>query len=149
MKRLFRSLILFLLGASSIGCIAGEEGDVGRVDFSLTGPAADIIEIRYISLFALSIVQPDLICEEVLSGDRDPISQNFESIVASEYTTITPGTNEITMSFRGIPSGDRTIIVEAYSGGGGRLYLGCGQTLIETGRTAAVDIAMVEDQLQP
>lgn len=141
-------MLLCLVVSAMTGCLAEEPRDVGRVGVALTAPAADATEIRSLGLFAISTVSPDFECASFLENAVDPIAQSPEALVAVEYVDISAGSSEVPFSFHGIPIGDRSIIVEAYDGGGGRLFMGCEQVLIEKGRTTTVSITMVEDPLQ-
>lgn len=145
--RLWASLVTALLIAS--GCVGGE-GDrefSGRLGLALIAPAADATEVRSLGLYALSVVSPELECSEYLDGTVDPISQRPEALVAVDYVDIPTGSNEVPFSFRGIPAGDRSIIVEAYDSGDSRIFMGCAQTLVEEDRTVSLEITMVEDEL--
>ncbi len=145
LARALAGAILLVFSAS--GCVGDAAGGAtGFLGLELTAPAADIGEIRSLGLFAISIVPPEFECSDYTSGARDPISQTPENLVAVEYVDLLEGASEVGLSFSGIPVGDSSIIVEAYDGGGGRVFLGCGRARgVEEGRATALTIDMVDD----
>ena len=68
-----------------------------------------------------------------------------ETLVAVDYIDIAQGEDGYPVSFRGVPVGNLSIIVEAYDGGGSRIFMGCEQGLVEAGRTTPLEMTMLED----
>jgi hypothetical protein len=145
-----KAVIIAALGLIALGGCAEDNGrDIGTLGIALTAPAADVGEIRSLGLYAVALVSPEFECSDYLSREVDPISRDPEALVAVDYVDVPQGSSEVPFSFRGVPIGERSIVVEAYDGGGGRLFMGCEQTLIEEGRTAIISILMVEDPIVP
>lgn len=146
MMRKARFLGLCVIAILSLGCQSETSDETSsRLGVALTMPTADVGEVRSFGLFAINLVEPEFDCESYRIGEHDPISQTPESLVAVDYIDITRGEDDYPVSFRGVPVGELSILVEAYDGGGSRIFMGCEQGLVEAGRTTPIEMAMVED----
>ena len=141
-------LVVSALVFSFYGCIGDveEDQDVGRLGVALTMPLADVSEVRSFGLYALNVVEPEFDCDQYLANESDPISESStEALVALYMFDVAQGQDNYPVSFRGVPEGRVSIIVEGYDSRGSRIFMGCGQCLVEAGRTTPLDITMVED----
>lgn len=136
-------LVVVALGASCLNESSNET--TSRLGVALTMPMADVGEVRSFGLFAVTLIEPEFDCDSYRAGEYDPIAQSPESLVAVDYVDITRGEDNYPVSFRGVPTGELSILVEAYDGGGSRIFLGCEQALVEAGRTTPIDMTMAED----
>ena len=144
-ERIWQPVLGVLLFAV-VSCVGvPEEGETGRLGLGLTMPTAEIGEIRSIGLFALQLRPPEFECPDYEEGTVDPIASIPESLVAVDYVDLAQASSGDTVSFRGVPTGELSIIVEAYDGGGTRIFMGCGQALVEVGRTTPIEVTLVED----
>lgn len=146
MVQMTRTAGLCVVAIHLMGCW-GDTGaeTVSRLGVALTLPTADVGEVRSFGLFAINLVEPEFDCDSYRTGEGDPISRTPESLVAVDYIDITQGEDNYPVSFRGVPVGELSILVEAYDGGGSRIFLGCEQGLVEAGRTTPLEITMVDD----
>lgn len=140
-------MCLLMLGVAFSACSDRDTEPAGPLRLGLNLPLAEFSEVRSLGLFALSAVPPELECRPYLEGQLDPLAELPGHLVASELTEVSPEGGEISLSFRDIPTGERTILVECYDSGGSRIFVGCGQTTIEAGRASELLIEVVEDRL--
>lgn len=138
-----------MLVALGAGCSPPDDLGTGRLAMGLTMPQADVGEVRSLGLFILTLVSPELECEDFYSGVADPIAQHPEAVQAVDFVNVQVGVEETSLTRRDIPVGEKTVIVEAYDGGGGRIFVGCAQTDIGEGERSQLEIVMSRDPTLP
>jgi hypothetical protein len=75
------------------------------------------------------------------------VAQNPESVVAARFEFVESLMDGGAVVFSEVPAGRWVALVEAYDAGGRRIFLGCGETRVEEGSTATLEIEMREDPL--
>jgi hypothetical protein len=136
-----------VLGVAS--CADVEGGVASRLGLALTVPAANASEVRSLGFFAMSLTADDFDCGSYLSGERNPIAQDHDLLVAVDYQDVDQGSDDQVLTFRAVPEGELSIMVEAYDVVGSRIFLGCEQIRVVAGQSNPIEMTLVEDPIAP